>query len=447
MSTAGAAGRWFGRRTEPPDIGLAAERIVEVVRHETRDLPLDGFPVALQPVVVPAESFRELLGATRCLLDLLRRAMLHLASDRGGRIAALGMDPADCPMFVDDEDFELRHCADMARADVVIGTNGPKFVEFNVSGAFGGMVQHQAFQRAWRRIRDLAGRPAFVGVDVFARVAMLVERTCAELGVPPAVLLVDNLDDPGGEVTARHFQVQVDHLRQHGVHAQAADVATLRALVGPAGSLRHPLGIAQFSVEDSRAGGHDIGPARDALDAGFRMIPSQSARLLHTKKMLAVLSEEQPWMTTADRDLVARYLPWTRIVTDRKVLWRGEPYELPRLLVERRADFVLKGATGFAGREVTFGANTAPDRWAALIQDALGSGYYVAQEVVESATYPLDVMYESGEVARISANSVISPFCLGGTPAGCFGRFAPAGPPGVISALGSAILGCLLTEV
>ena len=70
---------------------------------------------------------------------------MGLAGDRAGRIAALGIDPADCPLFTPDEDFELRHSADMTRADVIIGPDGPKFVEFNVSGAFGGMVHFQLY--------------------------------------------------------------------------------------------------------------------------------------------------------------------------------------------------------------------------------------------------------------------------------------------------------------
>jgi len=437
---------WFGAPTGPPKIALPPEQRVEIIRHEMRDLPLDVFPVALQPFVVPRESYRQLLTATADMLDLLRRAVLGLAADRAGRMAAIDLDPDQCPLFTADEDFELRHCADMARADVVISADGPKFVEFNVSGAFGGMVHFQQHQRAWQRIRERAGRPAFIGVDAYARLAVLIERTCAELGVPPSVALVGTPREWGPQTPTRNFDLQAAMLRRHGVYAEHLDFEDLLAGIGLPGPLRHPLGLAQFTHEDARVLGYDVSPVEAARDAGFRLIPSQTSRLLHSKKTLALVSEGLPWMTARDRELAARYLPWSRVVGDRKVEWRGDRHDLPRLLVEWQDRFVLKGATGCSGQEVTFGASSSQREWTDLVEDALATGYYIAQEVVESERYPVDVMHSSGDIERISANSVISPFCIGGTPAGCFARFVASERPGIISALTSAMLGCLVAE-
>jgi hypothetical protein len=437
---------WFGTRSQPPETGLPAGRVAELVLEQLREVPMGGYPVALQPLVVPRESYRELLAASAGLLDLLRRAVLHAGPDRQSRMAALGIDPHDCEMFVPDEVFELRHCADMARADVVIGADGPKFVEFNVSGAFGGMVHYQMFQQVWHRIRELAGRPAYLGVDAFARLALLVERSCAELGVPASAVLVGTPREWGPDTTTRQFDVQAAMLRGHGVYAVHLDFEELLAGIGLPGPLRWPLGIGEFTVQDARELGYDTAPARAALDAGFRMIPSQTAWLLHSKRTLAMLSEGLPWMDRADRALADRYLPWSRLVGDRAVYWQGGRYDLPQLLVDHRERFVLKGATGCSGAEVTFGGRCTDQEWRRLVEGALGSDYYVAQEVVESAPYPLEVMVAPGEVVRITANSVISPFCIGGAVAGCFARFLDDPQPGVVSALRSAMLGCLLAE-
>ncbi|MEV5752368.1 hypothetical protein AB0L00_31510 [Actinoallomurus sp. NPDC052308] len=434
---------WFGRWEQPPDIGLEPERIAEIMRHELRDLRLPVFPLALQPLVLPMESFWELLRATADLLVLLRKEMLHTAEDRDGRIAALGIDRADCPMFVPDDDFELRHCADMARADVVIGVNGPKFIEFNVGGAFGGMADFHAYQHAWRRIRERAGRPSFVGVDVWARLATLVERTCAELGVPPSAVVVDHLGDWDPTNTSRTLRLQVDGLRAHGIRARHLELDELLDGIGLPGPLREPLGLGEFDLEDAREVGCDISPARAALDAGFRLIPSQTSWLLHSKKTLARLSEGPPWLTAEERELVDRYVPWSRTMGARTVRWRGRRYDLPRLLIEHQESFLLKGATGCGGKEVVFGARTEPDDWARMIEQGVRTGYPIAQEVVESDTCPVDVMLESGEIVRVAANSVVSPFCLGGAPAGCLARFAPADRPGVVRCADGAVLTCL----
>lgn len=438
---------WFGDRATPPEIGLAPEPIAEMIVGEFRGIPRSGFPLALQPLVVPMSSYRELLTATAQLLTLLRKAVVGLADDRSGRIAALGIDPADCPMFTPDEEFELRHCADMTRADVIIGPDGPKFVEFNVSGAFGGLPHFLLYQRVWAKIRDRAGRRPFVAADAFSRQARLIETTCAELGLPPSVAIVGTPRDWGPDVGNRMFDVQVDALRGHGVPATHLDFEDLLDGIGLPHASRWPLGVAAFTPQDAAEIGYDLSPARVALDAGMLLIPSQSSWFLHTKKTLALLSEGLPWMTRREIELVRRYVPWSRVVGDRKVRWHDAAHDLPRLLIEQQEQFVLKGATGWSCQEVFFGWTTSARQWAELVEEALHTGYFIVQERVHTQTYPLDLMTESGTVTRIDAEPVVSPFCLGGAPAGCYVRFTQAGDQA--QAVGGAEAGraCLLAEV
>lgn len=437
---------WFGNRRKPLKTGVSPEQTAEVIREALDGLPVGGSSVTLQPFVVPLSSYRELMDATGAVLDLLRRAVVGLSPAREGRMTALGIDPDDCPRFAPDDDFELGHCADMGRADVVIGPEGPKFIEFNVSGAFGGMVHFEMYHRAWQRINAIAGRPAFIGIDPFARLAQLVERTCADYGVPPSVAVVDNLSALDPETTPRLFDAQVDLLRGHGVNAEFIPLDGLLEGLGLPRALRHKVGICEYNEQDAREIGFDTGPGLAAQNAGFMMLPSQSAWLLHSKKVLALVSEGQPWMSGADRALADRYLPWTRVVSDRAVDWQGSTQNLPALLAAKQDRFVLKGATGWSGHEVFFGGRMSPDAWLELIEEGVKTGYYVAQEVVETSPYPVEVLEESGEVVRIAANSVISPFCIGGAPAGCFARFVSTPRPGVVSAMSHARQAILLAE-
>lgn len=435
---------WSRWRSVPPGTGLEPARIAEILHDELRDLGPPAFPVALQPLVLPPERFAELLSATARLVTMLGKAVQNAAADREGRIAALGIDRADCPFFVPDEDFELRHCADLARADVVIAADGPKFVEINVSGAVGGMADTQAYRQGWRRIAETAGRRPFAGADIWSRLAALVERTCADLGTGPSAVIVDHFSEVDPTNRPRTMRLQVDGLSAHGVRARHLDPADLLAGIGLPGPLREPLGLAEFDLADARAAGCDLSPVRAALDAGFAVIPSQTSWLLHSKKTLAALSEGQPWMSPRERDLADRYLPWTRTVGDRPVWWRGHRHDLPALLIAHRESFVLKGATGCSGQEVVFGARTGPGRWAREVEQAVRTGYPVAQEVVVSDTTPVDVLHESGQIVRVAANSVVSPFCVGGAPAGCLARFAPAGPPGLVRVADGAVMTSLL---
>ncbi|GAB2691663.1 hypothetical protein [Kitasatospora kifunensis] len=444
MSVPQAARPWFGDRSAPPETGVSPERTAEILREAQDGLPVVDGSVALQPLLVPLANYRELLSAATAVLALLRRTVAELAPDSKGRMAALGVDPADCPRLTDDDAFELRHCADLARADVVIGPDGPKFIEFNVSAAFGGMVHFETHHRAWRRIAALSGMPAPIGVDPYARLAALVERLCGELDVPPSLAMIDLVGEGYPETAPRLFELQVDLLRSHGVHAESVPLDRLADDLHLPGGPRHRLGLAQYSEQDARALGVSSAPALAAQQAGVTLIPSQSHWLVHSKKVLALTSEGRPWMSEQDRRLAARYLPWSRVVGDREVGWQGRRHQLPELLVRQAERFVLKGASGWSGHEVFFGARTEPGAWADLVQQAVRTGYFVAQEVVHSQPYPLDVMEESGEVVRYTADTVISPFCVGGVGAGCFARFVEANGPGVISAMSKARLGCLL---
>ena len=436
---------FLGGYTAPPVTGLPPERVAEIMLDEFTEIPRSGFPLALQPIVLPRPVDRDLLTATSTLFTLLRKAAMGLADDRAGRMAALGIDGEYCPMFTSDEQFEWAHCADMARADVVIGPDGPKFVEYNVSAAFGGLVHFGLYQRAWRRIREEAGRPGYVAADAYSRYARLIEAGCAELDVPPSAVLIGTPKDWGPDTTNRYFDVQVDLLRQQGVHAVHLDFPDLLDGIGLPGPLRWPLGMAAFTPQDAAEVGYDISPARQAIDAGMTLLPSQSARFLHNKQTLALLSEGLPWMTARDAEVVDRYVPWSRVVGDRKVYWRGEAHELPRLLLDRQEDFVLKGATGWSCLEVFFGVETSPQEWAARVGQAVLDGGFVVQERIRPLSYPLEVMTGPGEVRRILADPVVSPFCLGGAPAGCYVRFVEAGERLAIGGT-SAMRTCALAE-
>ncbi|MER5539944.1 hypothetical protein [Streptomyces mirabilis] len=441
--TSRSVSSWFGTY-EPRSINpVQRKRVAEIVEHDLRELSLGRFPIAAEPITVPLSSYRDLLEATRRLMELQHTAISNLAPDRHGRMVALKADPADFPRFTDDEPFEMRHAADVARADVMICQSGPQFIEFNVGAGVGGMLTFELQRRFWQRVRAEADEPPLTGVDLFEQLARVITRTAAELGIAPSALLIGTLDDPGK--SQRNFDLQIDLLQQFGVQARFADLRDLRELTGPAGGIANAVGVVQFSENEANARGWDMSSLVTAVKAGLTAVPSQSARLMDSKKVLALLSEGLPWMSRDDLELVRRYVPWSRVVGDRPVEWRGHRYNLPRLLIERQECFVLKGAAGLSAQEVFFGATLSDREWKDLVHEATESEYYVAQETVTPVLHPVQMMLdESGRTETVLANSVISPFCLGGVPAGCHVRFDTVIGPGPVSRDSGARLGCLL---
>ncbi|MEV4661057.1 hypothetical protein AB0J85_03825 [Micromonospora echinofusca] len=419
--------------------GLPSARVAEILAEHMRDIPMGGFPIAAEPVVVPLDAYRELLAATRRLVELSHQTVLRLAPDLAGRMAALRVDPAEYQRANPDEAFELRHTGDVVRADVVIGEDGPRFVELNVGAGIGGMVQFEQQRRAWHRVRSAAGLPPLAGEDIFALFAELLRRTCAELRLPAGALLIGTLEDPGKRGRVNDMQVQL--LGEHGLPARFARLPHLLDEIRPTDLL----GVVQFCEDEAGQLGWDVTPLLTAIKGGMHAVPSQTSRLVDSKKVLAWLSEGLPWMSEQDRELVRRFVPWSRVLGERRVHWRGRAYELPRLLVERQEHFVLKGAAGLSSLEVFFGATTEPERWAELVRTGTESEYYVAQELVTPVRRPVRVMLdESGRTDEVLANPVISPFCVGGVPTGCLMRFDTATGPGAVTVKSGAMLGCLL---
>lgn len=82
---------------------------------------------------------------------------------------------------------------------------------------------------------------------------------------------------------------------------------------------------------------------------------------------------------------LARFLPWTRIVEERRTEYQGERADLLALLRKRRQQFVLKSARGYGGQEVLVGRETPAARWEAVLDAAtMDRSTWLAQELVDS---------------------------------------------------------------
>ncbi|OLZ66936.1 hypothetical protein AV521_26465 [Streptomyces sp. IMTB 2501] len=392
---------------------------------------------------MPVESYRGLLSATRRILELQRRAVAEIAADSSGRVTALKADQADLPRLSADEAYELAHAIDFSRADAVVTEDGPKFVEFNVGAGVGAVLEFELERRIWQRIRQETGEAELTAPSLYEQMASLVKRTCAELGIEPSVLLIGTLEDPAK--TTRYFNTQIEFLQEYGVRARFADLCSLLEEVPANTDAKKTLGIVQFAEREANNCGWDMSPLVSAARNHLFALPSQTARLIDSKKVLALLSEGLPWMSREDHELVQRCVPWTRIVGDRTVEWRGHTHDVCELLLKERENFVLKGAAGYSSQEVFFGLSTPDATWKSLVASAVESEYYVAQEVVIPVRRPIQALLDQdGSVETVLANPRISPFCVGGVATGCSMRFNPSGEIGPVTRPYGAWPGVLL---
>jgi hypothetical protein len=258
-------------------------------------------------------------------------------------------------------------------------------------------------------------------VDPFAARAQLLEKVAAERSRERSVVIVG--DPAEYDAIERLFELEVQALRQRGFRAAFIRPSDLGDL--PAAE-RFSLGIRNFSMVDWVRSGTDPAPIRAAIAEGCLLLPSQSGTLLADKRLLALVSEGLASRTAADRAFVSAYLPWTRIVRDRSVEWRGRRHDLAELIINAKDDFVLKRGIGNSGQEVTIGRDTDEAAWRLAATSAMDDGSSVVQEYVPPQPYTLELMNEQGVAESAAVAAILSPMLMGGRSAGCFVRYIRA---------------------
>ncbi|MEH1014400.1 hypothetical protein V6U90_14965 [Micromonospora sp. CPCC 206060] len=433
---AGSTGRaghpWFGGHRLAP--AAPVETIRQLLRHELRDT---GWPyqrvLPAAPMAIPRASYAEVFRASAALLDLLRRTALETAPTTEGRLAAYRLPASEDQLFVRDPFIEERYADCVVRPDLVIGPDGPRFLEFNVSGALGGVLETRSRLEVWRRLHaDGAGRTPFSSPDPFAVRAEMFRSLCAELATAPRVAIVGSARVDG--VTSRYFEIEADYHNSHGLTARFFEPEELPGAWDCAPHLRYPVGLRNFTIPDWLDAGLDTTPVQHALDNGCLLVGTQTSTFLHSKLTLGLLSEGRPWMTAADRGLVDRYLPWTRVLSDRRTDREGRQVELLPFVVANRDLLVLKAGLGESGRQVVIGREVDQSAWEAAVAAAVADGTSVVQDFVAPQTCRVALIVDGADEAHeAEVAPVLGPLLFGGRPAGLFCRFYGDGSAGIVS--------------
>ncbi|HBY98851.1 MAG: hypothetical protein M5U01_35080 [Ardenticatenaceae bacterium] len=134
--------------------------------------------------------------------------------------------------------------------------------------------------------------------------------------------------------------------------------------------------------------------ARAVATRAACMVNSFRGQLLFKKAIFALLSE---WLAARRFPvgvavILGRHLPWTRILAEGSVEVDGGQVDLLRFAVAERESLALKPNSGYGGRGVVLGWESAPDAWERALNLALQSEQpYVLQRRVEMAaqSFPL----------------------------------------------------------
>jgi hypothetical protein len=137
----------------------------------------------------------------------------------------------------------------------------------------------------------------------------------------------------------------------------------------------------------------DSHPLLRAYTAGaVCLVNSFRCKPVHKKAAFELLTDEerQRWLGAEERETIARCVPWTRRVFERKTTRLGERVDLVEHVRAHRASFVLKPNDDYGGHGLVIGPSATESEWDDALGEAL-KGDYVVQEAVELHTeeFPL----------------------------------------------------------
>jgi uncharacterized circularly permuted ATP-grasp superfamily protein len=379
----------------------------------------------------PMRTFLRPHLVARAAWDTLRedgRRLLHLAVRVARR--AFGGDVLRLCAYLGIRDDHARWIALdpgppdvlLSRLDAFLTPGGPRFIEVN-SDAPAGFGYGDRMAEVFREL------PAF---RAFAR-----GRRVTHLASAPALVraVLDAMPAGGSGVVAIADWAEVKTRADQEILRRAFEEAGARCrLVDPRDlAIRHGrlwAGTDPVDLVYRRALlGELVARPQDAeaLMMAYRervavFVNSFRCHLSEDKALFALLSDEaySDLLTEGERALVARVVPWTRKVEERRTLKDGRDVELVPFLIAQRAGLVLKPAHGYGGQSVVVGAEVDAAAWEAAVRAALG-GAWVVQERVALPAEEFPVC-EGGQLTFEPLNVNANPFYVEGGETGGVSR-------------------------
>lgn len=179
---------------------------------------------------------------------------------------------------------------------------------------------------------------------------------------------------------------------------------------------------------------------RAVQDRAVFITNSPSCKLLFKKASLAFLSDERNahYYDAEQRQAIRDYIPWTRVVTERKTFYNGNEIDLIDFVAENRERLVLKPNDDFGGHGVVLGWECDDTGWQEALKRALNAPHVVQERVpTVRRDFP---MWHEGQLDISPRYVDADPYIFGGDHVGaCLTRLSPAALLNVTAGGGSVV--------
>jgi len=186
--------------------------------------------------------------------------------------------------------------------------------------------------------------------------------------------------------------------------------------------------------------GLDAPLVRAVRERAAVMVNPFSCKVLHKKASLAVLSDERnaALFDGEVRAAIAQYVPWTRVVEERRTLIDGVAVDLLPFLAGNRERFVLKPNDDYGGTGIVLGWEVSDAAWSATLARALEAPHIV-QERIHLPQEPFPTWVD-GRVDISDRIVDTAPYVFGGSwVEGCLSRISTATLVNVTAGGGSTV--------
>ena len=407
------------------DPGAASEQATWLREAFAREgVTFDGEPMPsfVRPHFVARADWEALTSQGVRILEIAARVARHVFEGDLGRLCDfLGVPSAERRWVAHDPgppDVVL------SRLDAFVTPEGPRFIEVN-SDAPAGFGYSDRMARLFEELpvfRGFAGRlPVSYRPSTEALIRAVVSQWRGTSG-SPRIAIVD-----WAEVqTLPDQEILRDAFLARGLACVLADPREMDLSGGRLHAAGAPVDLVyeRAVLSELVAREDEVRAYLAAYEQGLcPFVNSFRCRLTEDKAFFAILTDEAfaPLLSEDERALLARVLPWTRRVTERRT-WKGDrEVDLLPFILAGRKELVLKPAHDHGGRSVLLGSETEAGEWEAAARAALDSPW-VVQERVRIPEEPFPLVDERGELTVVPFKVNVNPFYVAGEEAGAVTR-------------------------
>ncbi len=263
----------------------------------------------------------------------------------------------------------------------------------------------------------------------------------------PTIAILDWREVP----TYSEFVLFRDFFQTHGYPAQIVDPRGVEYRGGAlwsADGARLTLVYKRVLLSELvQRGGVDHPVIQAARDGAICLVNSFRSKLLHKKASFAVLSDEAnaALFDAADRQAIEVYIPWTRLLADRRTQVDGRQVDLLTYAQDHKDDLVLKPNDEYGGKGVVLGWEVSAEAWQAALRAGLAEPT-VIQRRVQQPGEPYPVLAD-GRLRLSESLFDTDPFLWNSAYAsGCLTRISTAALLNVTAGGGSTVPTCVVEE-